>query len=1111
MKNTFIYLLGIFVFSLMFYSCASDGGGSKMQDAKFELVPSSHSNIDFKNVVDQNVERNWMTFSEIFNGGGVSIGDINNDGLADIFFTGNETQNKLYLNKGDMVFEDITEKAKLGDPPGWNNGVNMVDINGDGFLDIYVCRGGWTDLGKYRFNLLYINNGDLTFSEKAGSYGINDLGYSFQSNFFDYDGDNDLDLYLINHPAKSHLPFEANQEGLINGSTLEKDKLYRNNGNGTFSDVTETAGLGKTFGFGLSVTTADFDGNGYQDIYVGNDYSMPDHMWMNNGDGTFNDRILDAMEHIPYYSMGTDVADFNNDLKEDILTVEMLPTDYKMSKTSMLMVEPHVFEYMVENDYHHQYMHNMLQMNNGHNKFSEVSQMAGVSKSDWSWAPFMEDFNNDGNRDLFISNGYRRFTLERDLNDKILKYIEDNGRQPDQLDEFDIVEINNLMGTYATQNQFYQNNGDLTFSNRSNDLLPQKLSYSNGAAIADLDNDGDIDIVCNNIDEEAMIYENKLNPSKKSFVKLKLKGPKLNSSGIGSKITIQHDGKKQFFQFKTTRGFLSSVDHLSHFGLGNTKTIESIEVVWPDGAVSTVLDQKPGGIIEVDYSLAKKSSIKKANFEEGKAVKEITFKNFKEVHKHEENRHADFAKQVLLPHKMSALGPFISVGDINGDKIEDVFIGGASGHAGKIYYQSADGLFLERPNECFEKDKVHEDMGSVFFDAENDGDLDLYVVSGGTEKLRDSIFYNDRIYLNNGRGIFERYSQVFPIQSSGARVVSADYDNDGDTDFFVGGRVTPGFYPMPPNSHLINNYKLQFGDVSDPLGPNFQSMGMVTDGIWVDLDKDGYQDLITVGEWMPIKVYKSQDGNLIEKTGEFLKERTDGWWNCIQKVDVDNDGDLDFIVGNLGLNYKFKASIDHPFEVYVNDYDMDGTLDVILSKEYDGKKVPVRGKQCMSEQIPFVGHNFSTFEEFADADLMKILGPKFKESQKLEAVNFASSILYNDGDSLRIEALPLEAQISPINSVITHDFNGDGRQDLIIAGNMYGSEVETTRADAGVGLVLINRVGGFEPMSPAESGLYLNYDVKDMKKIKLVGGKDGLLVSCNDDILRLYELKKYQE
>ena len=1103
-KKTFNIFSLLSLFCVLF-GCNSDKGitsnpkeepSINSSDIKlFDLVPTAHSKVEFSNILEEQDKRIWYNFNRVYNGGGVALGDINNDNLPDLFFTGNESPNKLYLNKGGLVFEDITESAKVTNNAGWHNGVSMVDINGDGWLDIYICRGGWIDDPQFRTNLLYINDKQGGFIEMAERFGLSEPGYSFQSLFFDYDLDGDLDVYIINHPRNStKIPDYI--EGRKNGAIVHKDRLYRNNGNTKFEDITIEAGLNGTYGYGLSVTSSDLDGNGYPDIYVANDYTEADYLFMNKGDGTFEEKIKDMTGHISLFAMGTDIADYNNDGLEDIFITEMLPKDYKRSKTQMAPMNTERFNKIVDEGFHYQYMHNTLQLNRGNGHFSEISQMAGVAKTDWSWACFLSDLDNDGYRDLFVSNGYKRDVYDRDAQKKASEYLETNERRIIDMDQF-----LKLTPSSKSTNYLFKNKDGLKFKDLTSKWGSSMPSFSNGATIGDLDNDGDLDIVTNNFDEPVFIYENKASQKlNANYLRVKLKGPRLNGSGIGSEIKIQCQGLELYEQFKTTRGYLSSVEHVAHFGLGQNKVVDKITVKWYDGKVSELRQIKANQVLTIDYADAQ--TLSPADASPGQLVS-VNPKAINQTISHAESPFDDYKDQVLLPHKMSQLGPFVSKGDVDGDGLEDVYVGGAKGQPGSLLIQQQDGTLSRKNISTFKSDASHEDMGSLFFDADGDKDLDLYVVSGSTEMPKNSPYYLDRLYINDGRGGFKRDKQALPsINVSGSCVKPQDYDNDGDIDLFIGGRATPNFYPNATPSYILNNNKGQFELVSTKIAPLLNYFGMVTDAEWTDIDRDGRSDLVLVGEWLPISIILNKPDGFINATADYGLDKTNGWWNAIKAVDLDKDGDLDFVLGNLGQNYKFKASKEKPFHAYCNDFDGNGTFDVFLAKEVEGVQVPVRGRECSSQQVPHIWTKFSTYSDFANADINTLLGEGLQGAMHLEAKEFSSVIMRNNKGRFELEKLPMLSQISTINAIEVDDYNKDGIYDLLVAGNLYQSEAETTRADASIGLMLLGQKDGTYQSVPAlDSGVNLPYDVKDMVTIELANKKKRILVAVNDEAL----------
>ena len=1068
----------------------------------FELVAAQNSGITFSNDIEENFEHFYEFFNYVYNGAGVAVGDINNDGLSDIYFVGNEVENKLYLNKGNFQFEDITENANVGKDKGWHNGVVMVDVNGDGLQDIYVCRGGFRDKNEDRSNLLYVNQGDLTFKEEAEAYGLNDEGYSLMASFFDADNDNDLDMYLTNRPDRFFLNYEQVLKGKAQQNDLFRDKLYINT-NGKYEEKGVEAGIKNNFGYGLGLATTDLNNDGKTDIYVSNDYVERDYAYMNQGNNTFKDELTNRFNHIAFYAMGVDVVDFNNDGFEDIMQLEMLPEDYERSKTTMASMNTKLFSDMTSNGFHYQYMHNMLHLNRGNGVFSEISAYAGVDKTDWSWSCLGSDFDNDGYNDLFITNGFKRDIWDKDTNKKISEYMQSMAAR-NKSNQENAAYIVNMFQENKRPNYIYKNNGDLTFTKKTKAWGLERDSFSNGAAVGDLDNDGDLDIIVNNIDGTAFIYKNTSEKTDNNYLKIKLIGPKNNPTGLGAKITLKYDDKIQYHDFKTVRGYLSSVEPVSHFGLGKTNTIDEIKIVWPDGKENILKGVKANQLVKVNHLEA----TNKSNLE--KPIKtiftEVTNSKITTPFIHKENSYDDFKNQILLPHKLSQNGPCMAVGDVNNDGLEDFFVGGAGNQAGHTYIQNANGQFSQKIQTSFISDAKHEDVGAVFFDADGDSDLDLYVVSGGNEFEYNSPIYQDRLYLNDGKGNFKKADNLPNINESGSCAIPLDFDEDGDLDLFVGGRLVPNKYPSAPKSFILENKNGVFTDVTQNIAPALLNLGMVTSATWNDIDGDSSNELILVGEWMPITIFKKQDKRFINATKSFKLDNTSGWWNKIVATDIDKDGDTDFILGNLGLNYKFKASAEKPFIVYANDFDSNGTNDIFLTQHYKNRQVPVRGKQCSSQQLPQISKKFKTYQEFAKADIQDIL-PNVNEALKLEVQLFESIILENNNGTLKIKRLPVEAQFSVINGIVVDDFNNDNILDILIAGNKFEVEVETTRADASIGqLFLGNSTGAFEAVNYLKSGILLPSNVKDIQKIKL-GEKTGILSAINDEKLHLHVLQ----
>ncbi len=1075
---------------------------------KFELLPAKETGIFFLNHVEENATNYVAHFNYVYNGGGVAIGDINNDNLPDIYFTGNEVPNKLYLNQGNFKFKDISFAAGVANQRGWHNGVNMIDINHDGWLDIYVCRGGWKDKEEQRGNLLFINNGDLTFTESAEKYGLNDPGFSLHAAFLDIDNDNDLDMYLTNRPGEFYLTMEEIEAGEKEQNDLYRDKLYVNE-NGRFEEKGLSAGIINNFGYGLGVATADINNDGYVDIYVTNDYQQEDYLYVNNGDGTFTNRIKELTNHTSFYSMGLDITDINNDGHEDILTLDMLPEEYVRSKTTMASMDVESYNDLIDRGFHHQYMHNMLQLNLGNGHFSEISQMAGITKTDWSWSCLGSDFDHDGNKDLYITNGYRRDVTDKDANIKFFKYI--NSPEIDKNTVAKNTEnILNLYQSTKLSNYIFSNNGDLTFSKASEKWGLDEKSFSNGAATADLDNDGDLDLVVNNLESVAFVYENKTDKKNNNYLKIKLIGPEKNPAGIGAKVTVHCDQDKFYQQFKTTRGYLSSVEPIVHFGLAGHKTIDDIQVIWPDGKISIVYNVSANQSVEIKYNEATNNGTISTG-KETPIIHDITDVSFDKGFSHEENRYDDYKDQILLPHKLSTLGPFTTIADVNGDGLEDFYVGGAAGQSGKLYLQGSGSKFKPGNVVAFDKDKQHEDMGALFFDWDGDGDQDLYVVSGGSEFEDGSLLYQDRLYENDGQGNFKNSNKLPSIVSSGSCVVANDIDKDGDLDLFVGGRLIPGKYPMPAQSYLLRNDGRQgWTDVSSIYSETFSSLGMVTDAEWLDVDGDDKQELCVVGEWMPITFFNFENEKAINITADLGLSKTRGWWNTVIAKDIDGDGKEDLLLGNLGENYKFQASPEKPFYVFAHDFDKNGTNDVFLAKKNNEDLVPIRGKECSTQQMPMLKEKFKSYASFANAELGSILGEGMNEALSYEAHQFSSVMLKNTEKGFKSIELPALAQISTIQSFVVDDFDGDGNKDILLGGNNFDVEIETTRADSSPGFVIKGSGNGeFDALlMPKESGLFIPYNVKDIRKIRLANGNLGLIVTTNNGKLTLLENRK---
>lgn len=1084
----------VLVIILVFLASCS---GPKNETAIFKKLSEQKTGITFANNLIENDSLNYFTYAYIYMGGGVSAGDINNDGLIDLYFTGNMAPNKLYLNKGDLKFEDISDTAGISGDNRWYTGTTMADVNNDGFLDIYCSVGG-----KFapKDNQLFINNGDNTFTEKAAEYGIDNKANSVQSTFFDYDLDGDLDLYVANYPPT---PFNApnfhyamkQQFGLPN----DTDYLYRND-NGKYTDVTEEAGL-KTFGLSLSATIGDLNQDGWPDIYVSNDFSSPDYMFMNNGDGTFDEVIKNTTKNTAFYGMGVDIADFNNDQLLDILQVDMTANINRRSKANMASMNPTLFWSTVNSGFHYQYMQNTLQLNNGNlldtlPDFSNIARLAGVSSTDWSWGPLFVDLDNDGWKDIFISNGTRREINNRDY----FLAIEESGVHPDST-----LAKSLAIPSEKIDNFVLKNNKDLTFDRVNKKWGIEHEGFSNGSLYADLDNDGDLDVVTNNIDDKATVFEN-LSASKTNYLAMEFRGPEKNLNAIGVKTYLYQKGNTQFQEMTLTRGFQSSVAPRLHFGLGESQNIDSLKVVWPDGKEQILKNIAANNLLNVNHQDAQETKTK-SDFLSKRIFESLEGDDALLAHRHQENYYDDFKKEILLPHQTSMFGPNIAVGDLNNDKKEDFIIGGSKGFETSIYIQE-DEKFEKKEITEFSLDKFHEDLGFLIFDIEQDGDNDIYAISGGNEFNPKDVLLQDRIYINNGNGNFTKQADALPkMLTSTGRVQEYDFDQDGDLDLFVGGRLVPGRYPSPASSYLLENQSengvVKFVDVTQKLIPQLTNLGMVTDAIWTDFDNDSYTDLIVVGEWMNIRAFKNDGGYFADVTSKWGLNDTRGWWFSVKSADFDGDGDQDFIAGNLGLNYKYKANENETFDVYFNDFDNNQTGDIVLSYYNEGEKFPLRGRECSSQQMPGIKNKFKDYESFSNATLEDVYTEKSLEnSLHYQVKSFASAYFENvDGKFVRHD-LPNLAQLSAINQILVDDYNKDGHLDVLIAGNLHSSEVETPRNDASIGLLLKgNGKGAFEPVIARESGFYAPGDIKDMAEIK-VGQETYILVAKNSDYLQ---------
>lgn len=1087
----------------------------------FTAIPSSHSHIDFRNDIQESEDYNILTYEYLYNGGGVATGDLNNDGLPDIVFTGNMTPNKLYMNKGGLQFEDVAEQAGIQGRSKWKTGVVMADVNGDGLLDIYVCYSGpGTD--EERANELYINNGVkngiLTFTESAKQYGLDAPGtYTTTVSFFDMDNDGDLDLFMVNHADMFFNPyFNTNQLRAARNPKFG-NRLYRNE-EGHFTDISAAAHIdGSGLNFGLSVAISDINNDGWADIYVTNDYDERDFLYLNNHDGTFREVLTKATGHISEFAMGSDIADYNNDERTDILVLDMLPEDNYRQK---LLKGPDTYDrYMmrVNAGFHKQQMRNTLQLNNGMDSsgiplFSETGQLAGLSNTDWSWAPLFADFDNDGWKDVFISNGiFRDFT-----NLDYVKYTSGYSAQYTKRagNKKDMWQLVQQMPSIKLRNYVFRNNHDLGFTNMTDAWGFTKKSISNGAAYADLDNDGDLDLVINNLNDEATIYRNNTSGTAKThFIKIRLIGEGRNRFGIGAKVRVQTAAGAQVQEQFISRGFQSSVDPVMHMGLGSDSLLQTIQVTWPGGKTSLVQDVTADTLLVI---LEKDASPAGSPEQPAVPVKQL-FEHVTHssgIHFiHKQTQYVDFKISPLLPYQLSKTGPCLAKADVNGDGLEDLFIGTSAGQASALYLQTAAGAFILDASEPWNNEKEVTNTGALFFDADKDGDVDLYLVSGGADHPLNSSHYQDRLYENDGRGHFSRVVDALPVETvSGSCAQAADMNKDGLPDLFVGGSFQPGRFPEAPESFMLKNKsipgRIRFEKDAQQTDTLLAHPGMVTDAAWQDMNKDGWEDLIVVGRFMPVCIFENHQGKLVDATAAYGLGNTNGWWCRLLAGDFDRDGDPDLVIGNLGSNTPFKPSPEEPLSITYGDFYGNGFINPVLCYYNQGKRYPYYSKDEMAEQMPFIHKKFLRYTDYAGAQLTDLLtGEQLAKSSSVEIKTTQSAYLQNDGNKkMTIKYLPAMAQISTANGLLEADVDQDGNKDVILAGNFYPFRVQLGPLDGAIGLVLKgNGKGDFMPLPYPATGLCLTGDVRNMVMVK---GKNGSLIAAarNDGALELLKL-----
>ncbi len=1064
-----------------------------MDGSLFTLLQPDQTGVNFENKIVESQYNNLISNFYVYNGGGVATGDVNNDGLEDIYFVSNQNQDHLYLNQGEFQFVEVSEKAGIKNDNGWTTGVTMVDINNDGWLDIFVSKSSPVPSREMLANRVYLNQKDGTFKESSMELGLLHYGFSVQHYFLDYDQDGDLDIYVIDHQMRNLVFSEDASQEIKDSFVGQSNQLFRNDG-GKFTNVTSTSfddiGIHPT----LSAAIGDFNQDSWPDIYVCNDFLLPDQLYINNQDGTFTNRIHSLLNHTASNSMGSDFADINNDLLPDLFVLDMLAADHIRSKENMTSMNSALFDSLVQIGYHKQYMTNVLQLNSREGGFQEIGQLSNVNKTDWSWGALLADFNNDGLRDIFVGNGIHRDIDNRDFRNNYQKILNQNLKI--SLDEF-----HSLIPSAKQQNFIFKNQGDLTFKNEAVAWgLPEKIN-SNGATYSDLDNDGDLDLILNNLNDKASIYRNNSNAN---FIQVELVGSAKNRSAIGAEVRVFANDLKLSSNQYPSRGFQSGVSQTLTLGIGQNTTIDSLVVFWDKSQKSTLRNLASNQRLTIEFKSSREEYASKEDkynplFEEIQA--DLIGLNVR----HTESVFNDFDHQLLLPQKQSVNGAIVAVSDVNGDGLDDVFFGNAAGHPASIFIQTESQKFEKRNAPLFEKDRNYEDMDALFLDIDNDGDQDLYVASGSYEFKEDSNLLHDRLYLNDGKGNFARNTESLPgLKINSAVVRTCDIDQDGDQDLFIGAREIPGQYPKSSSSYFLENTGGQFVENTSKYIEEL-SLGMINDALFSDYDGDGDYDLLVVGEWMPVVLLENNDG-FFERSNMISPVSKSGWYRSIAEMDLDNDGKKDYVIGNFGRNNKFKPSENSPLHVFASDYDQNGSYDIALSKKYKGDLVPVRGRDCSSEQNSFILDRMTTFKDFANASLPEIYGEQnIANALHLTTETFDSCLLEQKADGTwTLEALPNLAQLSPTLDITAFDIDNDGDQDIVGVGNFYQTEVETVSYDAGRCYVLIKEGNStFKPYSG--SGLFVNKNSRKAEWIR-VGQDLCLIVTNNDNTPSIFKL-----
>ena len=1076
-----------------------------------QLLSSEETGVDFQNVILEDNAHNVLLNINQYNGGGVAVADINNDNLPDLYFVCSNGKNRLYLNQGNFKFKDISDTAGVGSEAGFETSVTAVDVNADGWLDLYVCHAGPDDAG--RVAKLFINNKDLSFSEQAKAYGLDDSSPCSGANFFDYDNDGDLDAYVINHPTNLRKSSQIALKYGVDGKTLipdlspkdphDSDNFYKNE-RGKFVNISKAAGI-QNLGFGLSVSVTDFNYDGWPDVYVGNDFIQPDNLFINNRKGGFTEEISQYFRHNSMSTMGADLNDFDNDGRMDLLTVDMFPANNYRQKLLKNTNELSRYLSMVNNGFFKPVARNVLQHNNGNGTFSDLACLAGIYKTDWSWSCLLADLDNDGLKDIHIANGYRREVTNRDYQEFLQPEISKAMQNKDK----DVMAIINKLADYKVRNFVYQNKGNWQFEDKSGDWMTIPGSWSSGGAWADFDADGDLDLVVNNLEDPAFIYKNlSREQGGGNYLQAKLQGSPVNPFAVGASVLIEYQGVKQYQELNPNHGIFSSVEHLIHFGLGQASQIDKLSIRWPDGKTQILSNVPANQRLQLKWAdasgyvahLMPPATSATLFSEKNAATIGINFE-------HQENVYSDFENWILSPWSVSDLGPLLTAGDVNGDNLDDFFIGNAFNGTSALFLQTAAGTFRSSSAATFAKDKDYEDQGGLFFDADGDQDLDLFVLRGGADGNSDKA-WQCALYLNDGKGNFAAADKgVLPeFKDFGLRATLYDYDGDGDQDIFIGGRLVPKNWPLSPRSVVLQNNGGKFTDVTSQVAGAFERCGMVTDLAWSDLNNDGKKELIVVGEWMPVSIFQLKNNKLEDVTAQFGLSKTNGLWNRLSLADLDKDGDLDLVTGNLGLNTRYTASTEAPLLCYAKDFDNNGTLDPIVAYHEGGKVYPLLQKDVLLKQMPALKKKFLYAKNYAKATVSDLWPKKDLDAALcLECFQMETCWWENQGGKFIRRSLPIQAQTAPVQGIISEDFNGDGNLDLLMVGNKYGFEVETNPCDAGNGtLFLGDGKGNFAWMDNTLSGFWAMREARDLAMLRGAGGKRIFIVANNNSRPQVY-------